>query len=80
MEANKNFAVRVFDKTCNDCNHESQLFNKEDYSWVDGTLVDTECAYNMSKEEAEALKAKFEAYAKDNNLDWASFQVEEFTF
>lgn len=80
MESN-NFAVRVFDTTCNDCNHESQLFNTEDYSWEDGTLVtDAECDYNMSKEEAEALKAKFDAYAKDNNLDWASFQVEEFTF
>jgi hypothetical protein len=57
------------------------LFNTEDYSWVDDTLVtDAECDYNMSQEEAEALKAKFEAYAKDNNLDRASFQVEEFTF
>jgi hypothetical protein len=56
------------------------VFNTEDYSWVDDTLVDTECAYNMSKEEAEALKAKFEAYAKAYSLDWATFQVEEFTF
>jgi hypothetical protein len=77
METKKNFAVRVYDTTCNDCNHESQLFNTEDYSWVDDTLVDTECAYNMSKEEAEALKAKFEAYAKARRLDWVTFQVEE---
>lgn len=80
MKTNKNFAVRVYDKTSNNMNHESQLFNCDDYSWVDGTLVDTECAYNMSKEEAEALKAKFDDYAKANNLDWATFQVEEFTF
>jgi hypothetical protein len=77
MKTNKNFAVRVYDTTCNDYDHESQLFNTEDYSWVDDTLVDTECAYNMSKEEAEALKAKFEAYAKAYSLDWAAFEVEE---
>lgn len=81
MKANKNFAVRVYDTTCNNYNHESQLFNTEDYSWVDDTLVtDTECDYNMSKEEAEELKAKFEAYAQEHNLDWASFQVEELPF
>lgn len=78
MKANKNYAVRVYDTTCNNYNHESQLFNTEDYSWVDDTLVtDTECDYNMSKEEAEELKTKFEAYAREHNLDWASFQVEE---
>lgn len=80
METNKNFAVRVYDTTSNNMNHESQLFNCDDYSWVDGTLVDTECAYNMSQEDAESLKAKFEAYAKAHSLDWATFQVEEFTF
>lgn len=78
MKANKNFAVRVFDTTCNNYEHESQLFNTEDYSWVDDALItDEECAYNMSKEEAEELKAKFEAYAKKNNIGWASFEVEE---
>lgn len=78
MKANKNFAVRVYDVTCNNVSNESQLFNTEDYSWVDDTLVtDAECAYNMSKEDAEELKAKFEAYAKKNNLDWARFEIEE---
>lgn len=74
----KNHAVRVFDTTCNNLSNESQLFNTEDYSWTDETLVtDAECAYNMSKEDAEELKAKFEAYALEHNIDWASFQVEE---
>lgn len=79
MKNNKNFAVRVYDTTCNDYNYESQLFNTEDYSWVDNTLVtDAQCDYSMSKEDAEELKAKFEAYAKKNNIDWVAFRVEEF--
>lgn len=76
MKANKNFAVRVYDTTCNNYDHESGIYC--DMSWVDGTIVDTDSEYRLSREEAENLKKEFEDYAKEHNLDWARFEVEEF--
>ena len=75
MKANKNFAVRVYDVTCNNYNHESGIYY--DMSWVDGTIVDECSDYQLTKEDAESLKTEFESYAKKNNLDWARFEIEE---
>lgn len=75
MKANKNFAVRVYDTTCNNHEHESGIYY--DMSWVDGTIVDECSDYQLTKEEAEALKKEFEDYAKERNLDWVRFEVEE---
>lgn len=77
MKANKNFAVRVYDTTCNNYDHESGIYGKDDYSWADETISNEYANYDLTKEEAENLKKEFEDYAKKHNLDWAAFQVEE---
>ena len=76
MKTNKNFAVRVYDTTCNDYNHESGIYY--DYSWADETITDNNSEYKLTKEEAEKLMNDFQEYAAEHGLDWATFEVEEF--
>lgn len=76
MKTNKNFAVRVYDTTCNDYNHESGIYY--DYSWADETITDNNSEYKLTKEEAEKLMNDFQVYAAEHGLDWATFEVEEF--
>jgi hypothetical protein len=80
METKKNFAVRVYDTTCNNYNHESGIYGKDDYSWADETISNEYANYDLTKDEAENLKKEFEDYAKKHNLDWAAFEVEELPF
>jgi hypothetical protein len=77
METKKNFAVRVYDTTCNDYDHESGIYGKDDYSWADETISNEYANYDLTKDEAENLKKEFEDYANKHNLDWAAFEVEE---
>lgn len=73
------YAVMVMDSTCNVLGHETGIYGKGDYSWVSGSLNGGENAeYNMTREEAEAVKAEFEDYIKENNLEWASVCIDEF--
>lgn len=80
METKKNFAVRVYDTTCNDYDHESGIYGKGDYSWADETISNGYANYDLTKDEAENLKKEFEVYAKKHNLNWAAFRVEELKF
>ena len=80
METKKNFAVRVYDTTCNDYDHESGIYGKNDYSWADETISNGYANYDLTKDEAENLKKEFEDYAKKHNLYWAAFRVEELPF
>lgn len=67
------------DSTCNVLGHETGIYGKGDYSWVSESLNGGENAeYNMTREEAEAVKAEFEDYIKENNLEWASVCIDEF--
>ena len=78
MTTKKFFAVEVFDNTCNVMGHESGIYGKGDYSWITDTLNGGDGAeYNMTKAEAEEVKADFERMIKEYMLDWASVEVDE---
>ena len=73
------YAVMVMDSTCNVLGCETGIYGKGDYSWVTESLNgDENGEYNMTLEEAEAVKAEFEEYIKENNLEWASVAIDEF--
>lgn len=77
MKTKNLYAVEVTDSTCNVSGHESGIYGKGDYSWVSDSLnggVDAE--YDMTKEEAEEVKADFERVIKEKNLEWASVRVD----
>jgi hypothetical protein len=66
------------DSTCNVIGKESGIYGKGDYSWVSDSLNGGENAdYNMSMSEALAVKAEFEEYIKEHNLEWASVEIDE---
>lgn len=73
------YAVMVMDSTCNVPGRETGIYGKGDYSWVTESLNGGENGeYNMTLEDAEAVKAEFEEYIKENNLEWASVAIDEF--
>ena len=77
MKTKNLYAVEVTDNTCNVQGHESGIYGKGDYSWVSDSLnggVDAE--YDMTKEDAEEVKADFERVIKEKNLEWASVRVD----
>ena len=75
----KMYAVMVMDSTCNVLGKEFGIYGKGDYSWVHESLNGGEDAnYDMTLEQAEAVKAEFEEYIKENNLEWASVCIDEF--
>ena len=77
MTTNIFFAVQVFDNTCNDINHESGIYGKGDYSWIDEeSLNGGDGKYDMTEEEALAQKADFERIIKEKNLEWASVDID----
>lgn len=74
----KVYAVAVYDNTCNVMGKEMGIYGKGDYSWVTDSLNGGDGAeYNMTKEEAEEVKADFERMIKEYMLDWASVEVDE---
>ena len=76
MTTKKFFAVEVFDNTCNGINHESGIYGRGDYSWVDQPLNGGDGDYNMTEDEALAQKADFERIIKERNLEWASVDID----
>lgn len=76
MTTKKFFAVEVFDNTCNVMGHESGIYGKGDYSWIDESLNGGNGEYNMTEEEANEVKADFERIIKERNLEWASVQID----
>ena len=79
METKKLYAVAVYDDTCNDMAHEFGIYGKGDYSWIDESLNGgCNAEYNMTLEEAEEVKADFERVIKENNLEWASVDIDCF--
>lgn len=77
MKTKKFFAVEVFDNTCNTIGHESGIYSKNDYSWIDESLNGgCNAEYNMTEEEANEVKADFERVIKERNLEWASVEVD----
>ena len=74
----KVYAVAVYDSTCNVMGKEMGIYGKGDYSWVTDSLNGGDGAeYNMTKAEAEEVKADFERMIKEYMLDWASVEVDE---
>ena len=74
----KVFAVAVYDNTCNVEGHEMGIYGKGDYSWITDSLNGGDGAeYNMTREEAEEVKADFERMIKEYMLDWASVDIDE---
>lgn len=74
----KMYAVAVYDSTCNETGKEMGIYGKGDYSWVTDSLNGGNGAeYNMTKAEAEEVKADFERMIKEYMLDWASVEVDE---
>lgn len=72
------YAVMVMDSTCNVLGRETGIYGKGDFSWATESLNGGENGdYNMTLEEAEAVKAEFEEYIKENNLEWASVCLDE---
>ena len=77
MKTKKFFAVEVFDNTCNVMGHESGIYAKGDYSWIDSSLNGgCDAEYNMTEEEANEVKADFERIIKERNLEWASVGID----
>ena len=76
MTTKKFFAVEVFDNTCNVMGHESGIYGKGDYSWINESLNGGNGEYNMTEEEALEVKADFERIIKERNLEWASVEVD----
>lgn len=76
MKTKKFFAVEIFDNTCNVLGHETGIYGKNDYSWVDGTLNGGDGCFNMTEQEAKEVKADFERYINEHNLNWASVEVD----
>lgn len=62
MTTKKFFAVEVFDNTCNVMGHESGIYGKGDYSWINESLKPTseETALVVCHQEA------IEEYVNDN--------------
>lgn len=73
----KYYAVEVYDNTCNEFGHQSGIYGKNDYSWVTETLNGGNANIDMTKEEAEEVKADFERVIKEKNLEWASVEIIE---
>ena len=72
------YAVEVYDNTCNVAGHEMGIYGKGDYSWITESLNGGDGAeYNMTREEAEEVKADFERMIKEYMLDWASVDIDE---
>jgi hypothetical protein len=76
MTTKKFFAVEVFDNTCNVMGHESGIYGKGDYSWINESLNGGNGEYNMTEEEALEVKADFERIIKERNLEWASVEID----
>ncbi|MBR2016147.1 MAG: hypothetical protein IKA00_02425 [Prevotella sp.] len=77
MKTKKFFAVEVFDNTCNVMGHESGIYGKGDYSWIDSSLNGgCDAEYNMTEEKANEVKADFERIIKERNLEWASVGID----
>ena len=54
------------------------IYGKGDYSWITDSLNGGDGAeYNMTREEAEEVKADFEQKIKEYMLDWASVDIDE---
>jgi len=78
METIKRYAVCVYDNTCNVPGHEFGIYGKNDYSWLTESLnggIDQ--SYNLTQEEAEAVKADFERVIREEGIEWASVKIEE---
>lgn len=76
MKTKKFYAVAVYDNTCNDMAHESGIYGKGDYSWINESLNGGNGEYNMTEEEALEVKADFERIIKERNLEWASVEID----
>ena len=76
MKTKRFFAVEVFDSTCNDIEHESGIYGRGDYSWIDGQLNGGYGDYTMTEEEAIKAKEEFEKVIREKNLDWASVELD----
>lgn len=76
MKTKKLFAVEVTDNTCNVAGHESGIYGKGDYSWINEILNGGNGEYNMTEEEALEVKAGFERIIKERNLEWASVDID----
>lgn len=76
MKTKKFFAVEVFDNTCNVMGHESGIYGKGDYSWINESLNGGNGEYNMTEGEALEVKADFERIIKERNLEWASVEID----
>ena len=79
MKTKKFYAVCVYDSACNDEFHQEGIYGRGDYSWMNSTLNGGENTdlYCLTKEEAEELKADFDRIIKEENLEWASTDIDE---
>jgi hypothetical protein len=77
MKTKKFFAVEISDSTCNVLGHESGIYGKGDYSWITESLNGGNGNIDMTREEAEEVKADFEQVIKEKNLEWASADIIE---
>lgn len=75
MKTKKFYGVEIYDKTCNVVGHDSGIYGKGDYSWIIESLNGDGGEINMTKEEAEEVKADFEKVIKDRNLWWAGVNI-----
>lgn len=76
----RKYAVAVYDNTSNVLGKEMGIYTDGDYSWITDSLNGgADAEYNMTIDEAEAVKADFEKVIEDNNLEWASVVIEENT-
>ena len=75
MKTKKFFAVEIFDNTCNTLGHESGIYGRGDYSWIVESLNGGNGEYNLTKQEAEEVKADFDRVIKEKNLEWASAEI-----
>lgn len=76
MTTKKFYAVEIIDSTCNVMGHESGIYGKGDYSWINESLNGGNGEYNMTEEEALEVKADFERIIKERNLEWASVEID----
>lgn len=73
----KKFAVCVFDNTCNQIGREYGIYGRGDYSWIKESLNGGfNAQYNLSEAEAMEIKADFDQVIKDENLSWASVDID----
>lgn len=76
MKTTKNFAVCVYDNTCNLTGHGEGLYGAGDYRWINEPLNGGEGEYSIETlEEAESVMTDFQKVAEENNLEWASFGI-----